>query len=70
MFFSIAKMNTGKIFLSQSDRFFSPFIEAGMIHPSIHRKMTPFNHYLKLWTAEDETLHVFGAFSEIKQVLM
>ena len=69
MFFSVIKMNTGKIFLCQSD-FFSPFIGAGMIHPSIHRKTTLFYHYLKHGTAEDETLHVFGAFGETKQALI
>lgn len=32
--------------------------------------MTPFYHYLKHGAAEDETLHVFGAFGETKQALI
>lgn len=33
-------------------------------------KMAPFYYYLKHCTAEDETLHVFGAFGEAKQALI
>jgi len=65
----LTSMNTGRIFLSQSDGYFSSFIEAEMLHPFIYRKIIPFCHHPKHRTAEDETLQVFREFGEAKEAL-